>query len=602
MNIYDWIKSEEHKYQSRPVQLADNWHWNMRNFIQMIFHLKNSVFYEGENDYLRMFRQVMKPIIELSNWTEDIDVKDITFFIESNYGKVKSFLFKKYHDEVYTREYDIDSILDFITESDNEYGGVLIQKGEEVPIKITMTSIAFADQNDILSAPLGFKYVFSPDKLRSMKAKGWGKESNGATISIEDLIVLANSNIETPNGNVNEATGKVIEVYIVHGNLPDDYLTDSGDIENIYNQSHVVAFYTDKDNKKQGVTLFRKKVPEGNIKFMCTTEVDRRALGNSVAEDLIPAQIFSNFMSIHKMNLVEAGAKVPLYTDDDQLTQERVTEVENLELIKIGEGKRIGQIPTMATNNIQLISNQINELFEHAKFIGSAYDPIMGKEASSGTTFRGQERSVAQASGSHNRKRGKRAKFVEEIYRDYIIPHMKKKILSGKTFLAELDNSELRWVIDNLAICEANKKFHDLVFNKGKVVTDAQYQELLNNEKINLSKKGNKYLIKILEEELNEEDIKVGINVSAKQKDLVQLSDKLLSIFQFIFADPNKFKQAMQVPALAKSFEDILEYGGLSIGDFSSILSPIQPNELQAEQTQDQTRQSTQLQLNNPQK
>jgi hypothetical protein len=69
-------------------------------------------------------------------------------------------------------------------------------------------------------------------------------------------------------------------------------------------------------------------------------------------------------------------------------------------------------------------------------------------------------------------------------------------------------------------------------------------------------------------------EIKIGINIAGKQKDLVNLSDKLLSIFQFIFANPQGFQQAMQIPALAKSFENLLEFGGMSIADFSSLMSP----------------------------
>jgi len=104
-------------------------------------------------------------------------------------------------------------------------------------------------------------------------------------------------------------------------------------------------------------------------------------------------------------------------------------------------------------------------------------------------------------------------------------------------------------------------------------------------------KKGNKHLLEVLKDEFKDVEIKLGINISNKQKDLVQLSDKLLSIFQYIFANPVGFQQAMQIPALAKSFENILEYGGLNISDFSSLMqAPTQPivSPMQQEQVQPQ--------------
>src|SRR3990167_3194965 len=196
-DIYAFIKTEESDYESQEKQIGDNWWWNMRKHIQMIFHLKNGQFFTGANDWIRNFMNRMEPILELCYWTEDIEVKDVTFFIEGEDDRVLSFLIKKYHDEEYTREHDLDKLFDEITETDLDYGGVLVQKGVKRPEVIQLNSIAFADQTDIMGGPIGFKHYFSPNKLRSMSKYGWGEESNGATISLDDLCVLANAEKET---------------------------------------------------------------------------------------------------------------------------------------------------------------------------------------------------------------------------------------------------------------------------------------------------------------------------------------------------------------------------------------------------------------------
>lgn len=81
--------------------------------------------------------------------------------------------------------------------------------------------------------------------------------------------------------------------------------------------------------------------------------------------------------------------------------------------------------------------------------------------------------------------------------------------------------------------------------------------------------------MEILRGELKDIEIGIGINVANKQKDLANLSDKLLSIFQFIFANPQGFQQAMQNPALAKSFNDILEFSGMNQADFMALTAPV---------------------------
>jgi len=172
----------------------------MRRHIQLIFHLKNGIFFTGENDWSRAFKLIMRPLLRLSYWTEDLEVKDIVFFIESHAKwRVLSFLIKKYHEEVYSREHNLDTMLDEITESDIDYGGALVQRvSKGKPEVIPLNSIAFCDQTEILGGPLAFRFYLSPDKLRGMSKQGWGAESNGATISIEDLIVLAQDTKETP--------------------------------------------------------------------------------------------------------------------------------------------------------------------------------------------------------------------------------------------------------------------------------------------------------------------------------------------------------------------------------------------------------------------
>lgn len=588
-SIYNWIKSEETKFETDEIQVGDNWFWNFRNHVQLIFHLKNGIFYTGDNIWLRAFKNIMEPILNLSYWTEDIEVKDVVFYIEDEMGKVLSFLIKKYHDEIYVKEHDLDQMFDEITEADLDYGGVLSQKSKDRPEILALNAIAFCDQTDILGGPIAFKYSFSPDKLRSMSKLGWGDEKNGATISLEELCVFATFDKDSggrESEKKNQVPGKTIEIYVVHGNLPDHYLNNSDDMETYYNQIQIVAFYIDKDSKAQGVTLYKKKEVEGNIKFFTSKKVYQRALGRGVGETLLHPQIWTNFLTIHKTNMLEAASKVPLYTDDPSYTQKnRIQDMENLEITTIEEGKSIHQVPTAAPANTQLLEGAINEWLNFAQLAGAAEDPILGKEASSGTTFRGQERTVAQGRGLHERRQGQRAKFIEELYRDFIIPDIVREINQGTKFTATLSLDEMTWVADQISINYANKKIKELYLS-GNAVTKEQQDVLTQNIKRDFLKKGNKMILKTLKGEFKDIAIKMGINVAGKQKDLAGLSDKLLSIFQFIFANPVAFQQAMQIPALAKSFENLLEYGGMSVADFSSLLQAPPPQPIQPQNPQ----------------
>lgn len=574
-SITDYIKEQETAFETTDIQIGDNWWWNFRKHVQLISHLKNGVFFTGENNWLRAFKNIMEPMLTLAYWTEDIEVKDIEFY-EDEGPRVNSFLIKKYHDEVYVKENNIDTLIDEITECDIDYGGVLVQETDtDRPEVLEFQSIAFCDQTDILGAPIAFKLNFAPEKLRSMNARGWGDEKNGATISIEDLIVLADEN-KTPAGMLgkpNKSTGKSIEVYIVRGNLPEHYLKGNNDMETYCYQLQIVALYTDKDSNKVGVTLYRKEDDPERMLFHTSKKVYGRALGRGVGEAILAPQVWTNFLEIHKMNMLEAGSKVPLYTDDASYTQKnKIQDMENLEITTIEDGKQIRQVPTVAPVNVQLLDKAIDEFYQHAQLAGAAFDPMMGKESASGTTFRGQNQVVQQGRGPHDRRRGQRAKFIEEIYRKMIIPKMRKEILKGKKFLATLSMDELDWVLGQLAINQTNRMVIDKILSE-QPITQEQIDAYKQFALETLKKKGSKHTLEILKEEMKYVELRIGISVGSKQKSLAAVSDKLLSIFQTAFSNPRAFQMTMQIPGMGQAFGSILEYGGMNPVDFSALLS-----------------------------
>ena len=577
-SIFDFITKAESEFETEEIQIGDNWSWNFRNHVQMIFHLKNGVFFTGENNWLRAFKEVMAPIIELANWTEDLEVKDVTFFIENKDKRHLSLLIKKYHDEVYAKEHNLDELFDEITEHDNTYGGVLIDisQKKERPKAIKLTKIAFCDQTDIMAGPRGFKYYLSPSKLKKMEKNGWGKEENGAEGTIDDLILVADYTKDSEGARKgtkkNRTPGKNIEVYVVFGDLPESYLKDDGDEYELIDQVQIVAAYYDQEKNRQGFTLYRKKAGEDTQMFFTSQEVEGRALGRGVGEKMIQPQIWTNFLEIHKTNLLEAGSKSLLATDDDAFTERnKVQNMENLEVTKFAEGRRIWRIPTESPTAINLLQGAVNAWYEHAQFLGNAFNSLMGKEESSGTTFRGQNQLVTQGKGPHDRKRGKRAKFVEEIYRDRIIPEIKKEILNGKEFLATLSADEMVWVCNQMAENYASKKLIDETLKGNKQYL--QDKERLIEEFKQEFKKSNQKLTEILKDDFRDVEVKIGINIAGKQKDLRGLTDKILSIFQFVFANPPAFQAAMQIPGMAKSFGDILEYSGISPSDFDLAIT-----------------------------
>ena len=562
-NIFSYITKEETSYQTREVQIADNWTWNMKDHLSTSFHFKYGKYLNTSNDLKTKppFQNIIMPILEFRYTAEDRDVKDILFETEEPEKQHLSFLIKKYWDDVFTIENNLDDFIDNSIEEKVDFGGCLVKKGiGAVPELIPLQSIAFCDQTDILGGPIGFKFNFSPEALKRKAKAGWGDEKNGANITIDDLITLASMEKDSAdNNNVgtqNEVTGKNIEVYVVRGTLPAAYIKGD-DINNLVNQVQVVAFYQDEKGR-QGVTLFKSEEKEEVLKFHSPKKVFGRALGWGGVEALFDPQIWANFAEIHKNNLLKAASKITFFTDDANFTnRNKINDLENLETLTIDSQSRYGirQIPT-ASPNIQLFDRRVQELEDHAQKLAGVTDPLLGKSPAAGTPFRLQERVVFEGKKPHERTAGKFDKFLEEIIQDWVIPHMVRQITSGKEFLSELTSEEMEYIMRKVPKNRAAKRQWEQVLN-GELPQPLEVLEAEERQKLS----SNKQTIKILKDEFKNVKMKVKIRVSGKQKDMALFVDKLTKVLQWY---GGLTPEAKADPTVQHLVNQIVEASGLS--------------------------------------
>lgn len=573
--IYEYIKQEETAYETSEVEIFDNYSWNMSQHIQMCLSMKLGKFLQASNDpkVKPPKKNIVITNLRLRFRSQDIDVKDVLLEVDNPDLYHLSFLVKKYHDDVFVVENDLDSFFDKANEEEITLGGVLAKKGETaLPEVIPLQSLAFCDQTDILGSPIAFKLNYSPDKLRQEEERGWGDEKNGATISIEDLIDLARREKE-PAGSIttkaNKTPGANIEVYIVRGQMPEKYLKEGGK-DDLEDQVEVVAFYRDKKDNKQGVTLYRQKEVEDVYKFYSSEPVFNRALGVGGAEEIFDAQIWTDFLEIHKMNMLKASSKNVIWTTDESYAKKnKVKDLSNNELTVLADGKQMGRVPT-ENINIQLFTQAIQELDIYAKEIGGATDPMLGKEPASGSPFRLQALLINQGQKMPEYRRGKFAKFVEEIYKDWILPHIIKEITKGQQFLSELSYDEMQYVADCVVRNQANNYIKEEILS-GRLVEQTAIEAYKEKVREEFMRGGNKRFLKILKGELRGVALKVKVNVAGKQKDMLGLVDKYSNLLKFIMSTYNPQTgtfAAYEDPRIAKILNQMEEASGISPAQF----------------------------------
>lgn len=573
-NVYDLITNGETAY-TKPIDIEDGWKWSMKDHLRRSYLYLNSQFEENnENRKLRPNRNIILPILNVQYRTEDFDVKDIEIYVDNPDEYYKSFLIKKYH-EKWALENGIDTFIDEMVVSYCTYGGVLVRKTDHAkPDVIDLRNIAFCNQTDILNYPFAIRHKFSASQLRTENKK-WGKTDNGATASVEELITLSKKEDD-----------EEIEVFEVHGLMPTEWLEDNNpdnidEDEKDVPQIQIVSFYKDDNDRKTGVTLFKHKEPVLPFNFLARDNVDGRALGRGGVEELFESQIWTNWDEIKTTEMLNSASKTLHFSDDPTFkSRNNLDDAENGEVFNLQDGKKIQQIDTFP-RNLQLFNDSIQRWQQHAQIVGSASDPLLGESPSAGTPFKLYEAQQMESKGMHKYRQGKLAVFMDEIYRDWILPYLGLEIVKEQVFMQELSFEEMQMVSEKVMTIKTNEFKKQMILSMQEVSEELVdlYRQQVEKD---FAKEGNKRFFKILKDEMKDTKLSVMTNIAGKQKNLALLTDKLVNVLRQYISTP----QIRQDPEMTKILNTILESSGLSPIKFSPAPQEAQMQPQMAQQAQ----------------
>lgn len=568
-NIYDFITGEKVNF-TKEIEMAEGWNWNFRDHLRHAFLIKNSQFLEeNDNRYLRPNKNIVLAIANIAYRTEGFDVKDIELYVNNIDNNYKSLIVRKYH-EKWALENGIDTFIDDMVVSYHDYGGVLVRntnKGR--PEVINLRALSFCNQKDLLCNPFGITHKMSFSDLRKAgKELGWGETSKGATISVEDLIVLLKKQDKTE-----------VEIEEVHGWLPTEWLTkdESEPYAEDTQQIQVVAYYKKEDGNAQGVTLFRHAEPTLPFKFLSRDKIEDRVVGRSGIEELFEDQAWTNWNEIKITEMLEAVSKVIHLTDDPSVATSHpsgLKGVENHEIIKITEGKKgLWQMPTNA-QNISLFNDAMDRLENNARVKGAASEGMLGESPSAGTPFKLFESQNILAQGMHKYRQGQIAVFMDEIYRDWSLKHIEKDIDDDHDFLSELSADEMLFVAKRVATKQWNDNTKNTILS-GQIADPSAKDAFIQKEIDSYMGDGNKRFIKIVKGELKDIPLDVRTNIANKQRNLALMTDKLTNVLSKFLVSP----QLRQDPEMIKLLNEILNTSGMN-----PIMFNTTPPQMQAPQ------------------
>lgn len=577
-DIFTYITSEAANYRTQKVPITDSYDWSMYEHVRISTLYRDSKYATGADDGSRPFKNIIRRIINLEHVATGFDVKDIQPYVNEAANYYKSFLARKFHAK-WARANDIDTFIDKTVESYVDYGLALSKHVNNIaPEDVPLASIAFCDQTDVLSGPICLRHNYSPAQLLEYKGK-WIDDA------IDEVIVQARADKKDNTGKVIKTPGKFIEVFELDGMFPRAWMKDpekdniTEEDQTIYTQQfHIVSYYKSTDGDKKGISLFKGKGDPKKYKAKKRDDIWGRACGFGGIEELFEDQVWTNYNVIRMQALLDYCSKViNVTTDAGVASKYKLKDMEMGDFVVQREGGQTAQLNN-TPGNINLFNQAITQWESHAQGLASANPAILGESPSSGTPFKLQDLLVNQSEGPHEYRKGQMATYIGEIYRDWVLKDLVKEMNNEQEFVAELSVEELKYCVERVEQYETDKMEKQKVLSGMPIYPDETdtYKQDVRKQFL---KGGNKKFFKILKDELKDLPVDVEVNVAGKQKDLNKITDKMTNLLRQIFANPQGFKETMQIDGMPEIFNQILEYSGLNEVDFLGLTEsqPVAP-------------------------
>lgn len=555
MDIFDYIKAEETRYETVPVEVTDGWDWSMRKHIVRSKLYLNSRTMQNTDDEL-VYNIVMAPY-NLQVRATDWDVKDVSLFAPSAKDHYKSFVATKFH-EKWAKEVDLGSIANESNRSYHAYGLSLIEtvQGDfgDLPQVVDLETIAFCDQTNVLAGPIGIRSYMTPAELMDMHGI-WDDEA------IEDAIVFSKPIQKTTKyGKDNATPGQYIKVYKVHGVLSLAYLTGEEDDKDEYvRQTHIVAEYSNEEGEKKGLTLFAGRRKKSPYNALLRDPIEGRACGRGAIEELFPEQVWTNYSMDAQKDILDQ-AKVMLFQTSDQRFADRniLRPTQNGQVLVHDDNKPLTQVNNSPANIVAFEQN-MSLWVQNSKEKSGSFEAITGAQPKSGQPFSTTALLNQEAHGLHDQRLEDISLFWRKYYQERVLSPLQREMNKETELLSLMTRDELER-IDAARAEEIGEMVEDELILSGEIVGPGTAEFVQEQVRGELGKENNERFVKIPKDYFKDVAMDVDVVIAGEHRNNALVASKLSAVFAQVVNNP----AVLQDPTMAAIFNDILETSGIS--------------------------------------
>lgn len=561
MDIIKYTQDKIDLWERGTIQVVPGLDYNPYETLRRIAFYSDSKYVLGQKDdrgRTKPFYNIVNYRVNIATRATDIDTKDINIIADAPQFAPLSFILQK---EVYNwmKEVDFAKTLNEMGFTRAKYGGVLVKKcveqeeGEQEELEIDVV-----DWRNVVVDPT------NPDEM--VIEKHFMSDSDLADkMDVWDYVP---ESIDQARKN---ADGK-LEILEITANLPESYSPDGGDPYTF----KIQKFYICKMKKNKGMVLYHEYLDEFPYKYLAWETVNGR-LGRGIVEDGFEAQMWTNDAVVKEKEAMELGSKVVFTTTDPNIQNNILSEVENGQIIQRTAGTEFS-IANTITNALPEFRNLVQAWDSQLEHATGTYNAITGETMPSGTAYRSVAIQNQEATSNFDYRREEMGIFLVELFTDWIIPYLIKKLNKAHILSAEFSTEELNAIDDSYATFKTNEQVMELILS-GKPIYQSDYAELVNVNKELIKRSKNTRFLDIPKNLYKGWEPKVTILTTGEQKNKAVILDSLNNILITVAKAP----QILTDPTLSKVFGKILEVSGSGISPISlGMGTPAPAMEMQA--------------------
>ena len=479
--IGELVRKAETQYVRGNVTISEYVIFDMYNTINKIEAYLNSKHTTGETDSLGREKPFFNIVNAASNiWfrATDLDTKDIKVRPTNSQENTMSFLGTIFIRDWMRRE----NFGQFL----NEWGRVLarygsaslkfVEKDGRLIPSVTPWNRLIVDQ---IEYDNNFKIeVLELTEAQLRKRKGYDKE-------VVDSLCSARRARETLRKRRKDNKNDYIKLYEIHGELPLSYITEDNEKDgDTYVQQMLVITYLASEHKKDeydDYILYAGREAKDPNMITHLIKEDGRTLAIGAVEHLFEAQWMQNHNKKAIKDQLDLASKIIFQTADGSFVgQNALTAIENGDIMI----HAINMPLTKVDNNshdigaLQAFGNEWKALGNEIVGISEA---MLGRNPPSGTAW-GQTRDLlAENHGLFDLMTQNKSLYLTQMFREYIIPFLKKKMGHSKEIAAVLEANEISQIDAKYIKNEAAKRTNEKLINSiihGAKPTEADQNQI----------------------------------------------------------------------------------------------------------------------------